>query len=110
MFAHQRNTALGDKVGYHVGQNRLASNKTKLLFATAGILLEELKSNGIGALMKYKVLLIDECHERSCESDLCLVIIKILMLKYPKSNIRIILMSATFNQGKYTSFFDGVVG
>lgn len=108
--AKKRNATLGEEVGYHVGQNRVATNKTKLLFATAGILLEELKSNGLEAICKYKVVLIDECHERSAESDLCLVIIRSCMIKYPHADIRIILMSATFNQEKYTSYFRGVPG
>lgn len=110
--AQQRNnSALGDEVGYHVGQNRVVSENTKLLFATAGIFLEELKTHGLSAISKYKAVLIDECHERSSESDLCLVLIKSIMTKYSNaSDIRIILMSATFNQNKYTSYFAGVPG
>ncbi len=108
--AKQRESLLGHEVGYHVGQNRLAKNDTKLLFATAGILLEELKSNGLDAICKYKAVLIDECHERSAESDLCLVIIKSFLMKYPHVDINIILMSATFNQGKYTTYFQDVPG
>ena len=108
--AKQRNCTLGSEVGYHVGQSRIATHKTKLLFATAGILLEDLKANGLEAICKYKVVVIDECHERSAESDLCLVIIKAFMVRYPQATIKIILMSATFNQGKYVSYFDGVPG
>lgn len=108
--ANQRNCTLGLEVGYHVGQSRIATNKTKLLFATAGILLEDLKANGLDAICKYKVVVIDECHERSAESDLCLVIIKAFMIRYPQATMKIILMSATFNQGKYVSYFDGIPG
>jgi len=108
--AEQRGSVLGEEVGYHVGQDRVASSQTGLLFATAGILLEELKGNGLEALTRYKVVLIDECHERSSESDLCLTIIKEFMMAYPRCKLRLILMSATFNHGKYTSFFRGVPG
>lgn len=108
--AKQRNTALGNEVGYHIGQTRLSTHKTGLLFATAGILLEELRSNGIDALSKYKVVLIDECHERSAESDLCLTIIKSFMRGHPNVKLRVVLMSATFNHGRYASYFDGVPG
>ena len=62
-------------VGYHIGQHNLSSNQTQLLFTTAGILLEELRANGLGALTRFQCILIDECHERSPESDLCLTII-----------------------------------
>lgn len=108
--ASQRGTILGQEVGYHVGQDRVASRNTGLLFATAGILLEELKMKGLDALTKYKTVLIDECHERSCESDLCLTIIKEFMMAYPRCKLRLVLMSATFNHGKYTAFFKGVPG
>lgn len=109
--AKQRGSVLGEEVGYHVGQDRVANSQTtRLLFATAGILLEELKENGLEALTRYKVVLIDECHERSSESDLCLTIIKEFMMAYPRCKLRLILMSATFNHDKYTSFFSGVPG
>ena len=80
--AKQRQCVLGnDEVGYHVGQDRCVASPdgVGLLFATAGILLEELKLRGIDAVSRYKVVIIDECHERSCESDLCLTIIKEMM-------------------------------
>jgi HrpA-like RNA helicase len=108
--AAQRGSVLGEEIGYHVGQDRVASRQTGLIFATSGILLEELKGHGLEALTKYEVILIDECHERSCESDLCLTIIKEFMMAYPRCKLRLILMSATFNHGKYTSFFRGVPG
>lgn len=97
-------------MGYHVGQEKVASETTGLLFATAGILLEELKLRGLDALTKYKVVIIDECHERSCESDLCLTIIKEFMTAYPRSKLRLVLMSATFDHSRYNSFFRNVPG
>lgn len=108
--AKQRNTTLGQEVGYHIGQTHLTTNKTKLIFATADILLEELRCNGIDALTKCKVVLIDECHERSPESDLCLTIIKSFMKGNRNVRLRVALMSATFNHGRYASYFDGVSG
>mmetsp|Transcript_1367 Transcript_1367/g.2485 ORF Transcript_1367/g.2485 Transcript_1367/m.2485 type:complete len:1027 (+) Transcript_1367:353-3433(+) len=111
--AKQRNVALGEEVGYHIGQEIMADlngHKTELLFVTAGILLEELRCHGLDALTNYNVVIIDECHERSTESDLCLTIIKEFMVSYPRSKIRLVLMSATFNHTLYTSFFKGVPG
>ena len=112
--AKQRQCVLGDddEVGYHVGQDRrvASSNAVGLLFATAGILLEELKLRGIDAVSRYKVVIIDECHERSSESDLCLTIIKEMMCAYPRSKLRLVLMSATFDHARYTNFFGGVPG
>ena len=56
--AKQRNVVLGEEVGYHVGQDRVADfngKETGLTFATAGILLEELRVHGLDAVDKYKV-------------------------------------------------------
>lgn len=108
--AKQRGATLGEEVGYHVGQDRMANRDTKLIFATAGVLLEELKAHGLNALSKYKVVIIDECHERSCESDLVLTIIKEFMIAHPRSNLRLVLMSATFDHSQYSTFFRGVPG
>ena len=49
-------------------------------------------------------------HERSCESDLVLAIIKEFMIAHPRSKLKLVLMSATFNHSQYTSFFRGVPG
>jgi HrpA-like RNA helicase len=80
------------------------------LFVTAGILLEELKLRGVDVLQKYKGVIIDECHERSRESDLCLTIIREMMGAYPRSKMRLVLMSATFDHARYATFFRGVSG
>jgi HrpA-like RNA helicase len=50
---------LGQEVGYRIGQKSLASNATHTMFTTAGLLLEELRSNvrgrawagGVGVLV-----------------------------------------------------------
>ena len=109
--ARQRGAVLGgEEVGYHVGQDRNCSRDTKLVFATAGVLLEEMKARGLEALTRYGAVVIDECHERSCESDLVLTIAREFMIANPRSNLRLVLMSATFDHGQYTSFFGGVPG
>ena len=49
-------------------------------------------------------------HERSSESDLVLVIVKEFMAAHPRCDLKLVLMSATFNHSQYTSFFRGVPG
>jgi HrpA-like RNA helicase len=59
--AKQRGATLGEEeVGSHVGQDKTSNHDTKLVYATSGVLLEELKSRGLDALTKYKVVIIDE--------------------------------------------------
>ena len=98
------------QVGYHVGNQNRSLQSTQLVFTTAGILLEELRANGVEALKKFKVLVIDECHERSPESDLVLALVKQFMKAHPNAPIRLVLMSATFNHKRYKEYFQGVPG
>ena len=55
-------------------------DSSELVFKTAGVLLEEMRDKGLNAL-KYKVIILDEVHERSAESDLVLVCVKQFLMK-----------------------------
>ena len=100
----------GVSVGYRIGNHNHSTHKTKLLFITAGILLEEMRNNGVEALSKFSCVILDECHERSPESDLVLALVKRFMKQHPKLQIRLVLMSATFHHKRYTSYFKNVPG
>lgn len=58
----------------------LLIHRSKIVFKTAGVLLEELRDKGMKAL-KYKAIILDEVHERSVESDLVLVCLKQFLMK-----------------------------
>ena len=94
----------GDSVGYHIGQVHKAHERTRLLFSTVGIFLEQIKSNGAQALNKYSVLIIDEVHERSSESDLVLAAVRQLLPECP--HLKIVIMSATVEYNRYKLFFE----
>ena len=64
-----------------IGGTSYGSDRTRLLFATAGIVLEMLRVSGPGALLPYSVLILDEVHERSEQSDLVLACVRDFMLK-----------------------------
>ena len=97
----------GDSVGYHIGQAHKAHERTRLLFSTVGIFLEQIKANGAPALNKYSVLIIDEVHERSSESDLVLAAIRQLLPECP--HLKIVIMSATVDYHRYKGFFEPVL-
>jgi HrpA-like RNA helicase len=106
----------GKEVGYHVGAANHTLRNTQLVYTTAGILLEELRCQGaVAALSRYKCIIIDECHERSPESDLVLALIRNVFAnkrKYPMAfvrNLRLVLMSATFDHDRYHKYFQDVV-
>lgn len=102
MVAKARKCEVGGEVGYHIGHSRVYSERSKVVFKTAGVLLEEMLEKGLTAL-KYKVIILDEVHERSVESDLVLVCVKQYLLK--KSDLRVVLMSATADVARYREYF-----
>ncbi|KAM7277141.1 hypothetical protein ACFE04_019007 [Oxalis oulophora] len=102
MVASSRNCDLGGEVGYHIGHAKNLSARSKLVFKTAGVLLDELRDKGMNAL-KYKVIILDEVHERSPESDLVLVCLKQFLLK--NNDLRVVLMSATADINRYKDYF-----
>ncbi|KAL0459689.1 UNVERIFIED_CONTAM: DExH-box ATP-dependent RNA helicase DExH8 [Sesamum latifolium] len=102
MVARARNCEVGGEVGYHIGHSRVFSARSKIVFKTAGVLLDEMREKGLNAL-KYKVVVLDEVHERSVESDLVLVCIKQFLLK--KNDLRVVLMSATADISRYREYF-----
>ncbi|KAI3693525.1 hypothetical protein L1987_76469 [Smallanthus sonchifolius] len=105
MVANARNCVIGEEVGYHIGHSRVMSASSKIIFKTAGVLLEEMREKGMNAL-KYKVIILDEVHERSVESDLVLVCVKQFLMK--NSTLRVVLMSATADITRYKEYFGDI--
>lgn len=60
--------------------------RSSIVFKTAGVLLDEMRDKGMHAL-DYKVIVLDEVHERSVESDLVLVCIKQFLMR--NNNLRL---------------------
>ncbi|KAM0015378.1 putative RNA helicase transcription factor C3H family [Helianthus debilis subsp. tardiflorus] len=102
MVAKARNCVIGGEVGYHIGHSKVTSSSSKIIFKTAGVLLEEMREKGMNAL-KYKVIILDEVHERSVESDLVLACVKQFLIK--NSGLRVVLMSATADITRYKEYF-----
>ncbi|PIA44388.1 hypothetical protein AQUCO_01700172v1 [Aquilegia coerulea] len=102
MVAKARGCEVGEEVGYHIGHSKLLSEGSKIIFKTAGVLLEEMRDKGMDAL-RYKVVILDEVHERSVESDLVLACVKQFLLK--SHDLRVVLMSATADIARYRDYF-----
>ena len=105
--ATERGCRLGSEVGYQIGQKRVATKDTRLLFATCGIALEMLRTEGPSALKDFAFVVLDEVHERSSESDLVLACIHTYM-KRELPKLRLVLMSATFDHDRYKRYFADV--
>lgn len=102
MVAKSRNCEVGSEVGFHIGHSKVVSPRSKIVFKTAGVLLDEMREKGLNAL-NYKVIILDEVHERSVESDLVLVCVKQFLLK--NNDLRVVLMSATADITRYKDYF-----
>ena len=63
-------TKLGEEVGYQIRYDSefFGAKKTKVKFMTDGILLKEIESDFL--LKHYSVIIVDEAHERSLNSDI----------------------------------------
>ncbi|MEZ6185337.1 MAG: ATP-dependent helicase HrpB [Planctomycetota bacterium] len=85
---------LGERVGYRVRFERGTGPRTRLIYATEGILLRRLAQGddlaGVGAVV------LDEFHERHLETDLCLVLLERLR-RTRRPDLALVIMSATLD-------------
>uniref|UniRef100_A0A1I8BCP8 RNA helicase n=1 Tax=Meloidogyne hapla TaxID=6305 RepID=A0A1I8BCP8_MELHA len=100
--AEEMMCSLGAEVGYAVRFDECISDKTKIKFVTDGLLLRELMSDPL--LEAYSVVIIDEAHERSVNSDLVIGLLrKIIAIR---DDLRIIVSSATIEAELFRDFFE----
>src|SRR5262249_59592542 len=91
-MAAERGGHVGDEVGYHVRFDRQAGPRTRILAVTPGILLRLLQDDPY--LEKVSIVLFDEFHERSLDSDLALGMVR-LVQQTVRPELRLVVMSAT---------------
>lgn len=124
--AKERGGEVGGEVGYQIRLESRLSEKTKIMFVTAGILLRRLEGGGgewLSALQPFVLLcltvapptdegisdishiVLDEVHERSLESDFLLLVLRQLLPLRP--DLKVILMSATLNAELFQGYFGG---
>lgn len=95
---------LGEEVGYQVRFSNITSSKTQLNYLTDGMLIRELMLDP--KLSKYSTIIIDEAHERTVLTDLILGFLKQLISSRQRTDLKIIVMSATLNAELFSKFFD----
>ncbi|KAK2461815.1 hypothetical protein APHAL10511_006278 [Amanita phalloides] len=98
----------GSLVGYSIRLESNTSRTTRLTFVTNGIALRMLESGtgpgGQGtAFDEITHIIIDEVHERTIESDFLLIVLKSLLSQ--RSDLKVILMSATVDAEKISAYF-----
>ena len=101
--AEELDSKIGETVGYSVRFKEKTSKKTKIKFLTDGMLVREciLDKN----LEKYKYIILDEIHERSIHTDILMMICNDLLINKRRSDLKLIIMSATLDPKKYMEYF-----
>lgn len=79
------------------------SEDTRIFYVTTGFLREYLIGNDLELDTMYTHVILDEIHDRDLDTDLMLLLMKVLMLR--KSKIKLILMSATLNPTALIEYF-----
>uniref|UniRef100_A0A674E0Y2 ATP-dependent RNA helicase TDRD9 n=1 Tax=Salmo trutta TaxID=8032 RepID=A0A674E0Y2_SALTR len=100
--ARERKCTLGSLVGYQVGLEKMATEHTRLIYMTTGVLLQKLV--GAKSLTEYSHIFIDEVHERTEELDFLLLVVRKLLHSNSRY-IKVILMSATINCREFAEYF-----
>lgn len=107
-------TELAKRVALEMGSDRLVGHsvrfdcsvypETKIVYCTDGMLLQEATSaRGDPLLSKYSVVMIDEAHERTLNSDALLGML--LKIRKKRPELRLIICSATIDAEQFLNFF-----
>eukprot|EP01034_Spumella_vulgaris_P021324 gene21324-27354_t len=95
-------SSVGELVGYQIRLDSRCSKNTRILYCTTGVLLRKLQSSDF--LSRVSHILVDEVHERQVETDFLMTLLKQKLSSAPK--LRVVLMSATMQEGLFTAYFD----
>jgi ATP-dependent RNA helicase DHX29 len=89
-------------VGYAIRLESKISSRTRLVYATVGVVLRMLESSK--SLDDITHLIIDEVHERSIDTDFLLIVLRALMIRRPE--LKVILMSATVDATRFSRYLN----
>ncbi|KAJ7725514.1 P-loop containing nucleoside triphosphate hydrolase protein [Mycena maculata] len=92
---------LGSTVGYAIRFEDCTSSDTKIKYMTDGVLLRE--SLNEGDLDRYSVIILDEAHERSLNTDVLMGLLRKILSR--RRDLKLIVTSATMNAEKFSVFY-----
>ncbi|XP_057707126.1 pre-mRNA-splicing factor ATP-dependent RNA helicase PRP16-like [Corythoichthys intestinalis] len=102
--SEEMGTNLGEEVGYAIRFEDCTCEKTMIKYMTDGILLRE--SLRESDLDNYSVIIMDEAHERSLNTDVLFGLLREIVSR--RMDLKLIVTSATMDSEKFASFFGNV--
>ena len=100
---------VGATVGFAIGQDRVASSSTRLLFVTTGWLLRFVAQGGMrnaDVFSRASHIVLDEAHDRSLDADfLSLLLKRRLMSEEVTAAPKLVVMSATLQGDLFGRYF-----
>jgi HrpA-like RNA helicase len=98
--AFERRGDVGREVGYNVRFDNKSNPRTRIKYLTDGMLLREILTDP--DLAAYSVVILDEIHERTIQTDLLIGLLKSLQ---ERRALKLVLMSATLHCQLFVDFF-----
>eukprot|EP00818_Percolomonas_sp_WS_P008757 CAMPEP_0117445936 /NCGR_PEP_ID=MMETSP0759-20121206/6065_1 /TAXON_ID=63605 /ORGANISM="Percolomonas cosmopolitus, Strain WS" /LENGTH=1134 /DNA_ID=CAMNT_0005238153 /DNA_START=100 /DNA_END=3500 /DNA_ORIENTATION=- len=92
---------VGEEIGYAIRFEDCTSDKTIIKFMTDGVLLRECLSTP--DLSKYSVVIMDEAHERSLNTDVLFGLLKGALAR--RRDLKLIVTSATMDATRFAEYF-----
>ena len=102
-IAEERGWTIGRDIGWHIRFDRRFGPDTRLLVATEGILTARFQQDPLASF--FTTIVLDEFHERSIHADLAIALAK--QAWRARSDLRIVVMSATLDSAAVSAFLDG---
>ncbi|KAI5620744.1 putative ATP-dependent RNA helicase DHX40 isoform X1, partial [Silurus asotus] len=106
--SQEMEVSLGHQVGYQVRFDDCTTKDTLIKYMTDGCMLREILTDS--SLTQYSVVILDEVHERSLNTDILLGLLK----KTPSRGshgrtlpLKVVVMSATLETDKLSGFLNG---
>eukprot|EP00923_Selenidium_pygospionis_P055553 GHVN01096774.1.p1 GENE.GHVN01096774.1~~GHVN01096774.1.p1 ORF type:complete len:1140 (-),score=151.38 GHVN01096774.1:296-3715(-) len=99
--ADEMGVELGKDVGYAIRFEDVTSKETVIKYMTDGVLLRESLVDPL--LDRYAVVIMDEAHERSLNTDLLFGLLKTVAAK--RRDFKLIVTSATMDSDRFSKFF-----
>lgn len=99
--ADERKCRLGEEVGYSIRFEDRTGPNTRIKYCTDGVLVRECLEDPY--LNKYGVVMLDEAHERSIDTDVLFGLLKRALARRP--DLKAVITSATLDVERFAAFF-----